>query len=103
MNEKELAYNLYNMKLNMKLGDSFSGYERVPGGWVFWEKNGTVFIPFNNEFQELGNRPTNIKATLRCLHCGTDTIHFVKEEFQGNMYVCMHCAKEFEYDHKEYE
>lgn len=31
--------------------DANSNWLRVPGGWVYSNMQGCVFIPFNNEFQ----------------------------------------------------
>ena len=43
---KQKAEHLY----ALELGESYSSFLRVPGGWVYGDLQGTTFIPFNNAF-----------------------------------------------------
>lgn len=51
-------YNLQEMKLHTKLNFDCFTVLRVSGGWIYTLTDGygnnptTVFVPFNNEFQE---------------------------------------------------
>ncbi len=46
---------IYNAKLHEEIVDvSITGLViRVPGGWIYVVNQAPVFVPFNNEFQEV--------------------------------------------------
>ena len=54
----------------MKLGESmnFGGWDtlRVPGGWLFSCPGLAVFIPFDNEFQEVVGGDNNVCSFPDC-------------------------------------
>jgi hypothetical protein len=48
----EFAEKIYSLKVGERfLPSSMESWTRVPGGWVYGDMQGTVFIPFDNEFQ----------------------------------------------------
>jgi len=50
---EKLVKELYTMKpLECICPDNNSNIMRVPGGWVFTNMQGSVFVPFDNEFME---------------------------------------------------
>lgn len=44
---------LYELKLHQSMRIGWEGVLvlRVPGGWVYFRKDSSVFVPFDNEFQ----------------------------------------------------
>ena len=49
---------IYALELNEYFNpDSNSSYRRVPGGWIYGDRYGTCFIPFDNEFQRKATKP----------------------------------------------
>ena len=86
MTDKELAYKLYNMKLDEKfVSDNFEIYIRVIGGWVL---NNKVFIPWNNEFQKYAYEFSNKTKYLACPICGRSKEYKLHEKYQSNEYKC---------------
>ena len=52
--------NIYDLKLFEKIALSNNEVvTRVPGGWVYGDMQGTCFIPFDNEFQEIVPKERN--------------------------------------------
>ena len=50
---EKLVKELYTMKpLECICPDNNSNIMRVPGGWIFTNMQGSVFVPFDNEFME---------------------------------------------------
>ena len=47
---------IYDLKLHEEIqGTSFNSWAiRVPGGWIYTVKSNSVFVPFNNEYQQSG-------------------------------------------------
>lgn len=49
---------LYEMKpLEKGCQDNNSHWMRVPGGWIYSDMQGTVFVPFDNEFMPKPKEP----------------------------------------------
>lgn len=45
-------YQLYKLNLGeFFTPDSNSRWQRVPGGWIYGDMQGTCFVPFSNEYQ----------------------------------------------------
>lgn len=58
---KQKANNLYSMELGACVFfDDRSSWLRVPGGWVYVDLRGTVFIPYNEEFRTKYHRKSPV-------------------------------------------
>lgn len=50
---EEFIKKLYELKpMESIYQDNNSFWMRVPGGWIYGDLQGTIFIPFNNEFMK---------------------------------------------------
>jgi len=55
MKNNEFMKMLYKMKpLDIIRQDNYSSWFRIPGGWIYTDMKGIIFIPFDNEFMEKG-------------------------------------------------
>jgi hypothetical protein len=84
----ENAFYLYELKLFETKILEYEGYTtevtRVPGGWIM---DGT-FVPFNNEFMELGYTERTERIRLICPNCYTESYPKLQYKFRGNKYKC---------------
>lgn len=85
------SYTLYNLSLfeTKTFTNESKNIEitRVPGGWIV----DGIYIPFNVEFQNIGNTTTDIKIKLFCNKCANYSQHHLKFNFQKGEYLCPEC------------
>jgi len=59
MNE---IFNIYELELGEKLiPNSNEEWLRVPGGWVYSNLSGNVFIPYDNEYDPFRNKKIEVE------------------------------------------